>query len=106
MNIEIEKLKQMLIATREKNGARACRLPHRRRCLRAGALRGRCMRAATRAAGPGPPRSSPRPKLHPPAHPPAGVYVPAAQYEQECEERRQLGTRVEELEAEVRWWQL
>ncbi|KAL4437763.1 hypothetical protein ABPG77_005675 [Micractinium sp. CCAP 211/92] len=49
MNFEIEKLKQMLIATREKNG----------------------------------------------------VYVPAPQYEQECEERRMLGARVEELEAEA-----
>ncbi|KAL4443980.1 hypothetical protein ABPG75_011717 [Micractinium tetrahymenae] len=49
MNFEIEKLKQMLIATREKNG----------------------------------------------------VYVPAQQYEQECEERRMLGARVEELEAEA-----
>lgn len=49
MNFEIEKLKQMLIATREKNG----------------------------------------------------VYVPAQQYEEECEERRVLGARVEELEAEA-----
>ena len=28
----------------------------------------------------------------------AGVYVPAQQYEEECEERRQLAARVEELE--------
>ncbi|KAI7844763.1 hypothetical protein COHA_001645 [Chlorella ohadii] len=49
MNFEIEKLKQMLIATREKNG----------------------------------------------------VYVPAQQYEEECEERRQLAARVEELETEA-----
>lgn len=44
----------------------------------------------------------------PPTHPPindtihtTGVYVPAGQYEEECEERRQLGARVEELEAEA-----
>jgi len=29
------------------------------------------------------------------------VYVPAVQYEEECEERRQLAARVEELEAEA-----
>jgi outer membrane murein-binding lipoprotein Lpp len=31
----------------------------------------------------------------------AGVYVPAQQYEEECEERRQLSARVGDLEAEV-----
>eukprot|EP00887_Chlorella_sp_A99_P001275 scaffold14.g1275.t1 len=49
MNVEIEKLKAMLLATREKNG----------------------------------------------------VYIPAKQYEEECEERRTLGARVEALEAEA-----
>ncbi len=33
----------------------------------------------------------------------AGVYVPAQQYEEECEERRQLAARVEELEVGGGW---
>lgn len=95
MNLEMEKLKQMLLATREKNGAR-CRWRLQARCGGEHAATARCATGMPwRYAGRG------LTLCHACTRPPPGVYLPAAQYDQECEERRQLRARVEELEAEA-----
>jgi hypothetical protein len=106
MNFEIEKLKQMLLATREKNGglgrgrSRGCAgsVPVAASRVRSTRPRGSpavaACSSACSAARVHQLRAAPRLC-------PAGVYIPAQQYEDECEERRLLGARCEELEAEA-----
>ena len=106
MNVEIEKLKQMLICTREKNGEWAEGLwGSRGRWGSKGCLGGLCSRWPITGSENAAPRRlathQPR-RCHARMHRLlAGVYVPAQQYEDECAERRQLGARVDELEAEA-----
>lgn len=96
MNFEIEKLKQMLIATREKNGGQQTREGGARHQQREPDPKDTVPHATLGRR----PHALAYPGACIPARP-AGVYVPAQQYEEECEERRVLGARVEELEAEA-----